>query len=56
MQSGLALYKVDDSGRNGTQFYHRGELVWGDLAKAQVGKGESRHHPPDNYSNNLMAM
>ena len=42
MQSGLALYKVDDSGRNGTQVYHtRGELQRGDFTWDEMGKGES---------------
>ena len=45
-QYSLALHcvRIDYSGQNVTQCYHRGELAQGDLTRGEMGKGEWERH------------
>ena len=40
MQSGSALCKIVDSGRNGILCHHRGEVEGDDLKRGHIGRGE----------------
>ena len=44
---------IDDSGQNGTQCYHRGELARDDLTQGEMGKGEMGKDEPERLSLSL---